>query len=70
MTDVPSFPQTVLDGAGDYVNTVAWHCYATNNDWGVLTQFHQSNPSVTQYMTECWTSPTNAWDSTIDFVMG
>ncbi|KAL1966116.1 hypothetical protein VTN77DRAFT_4864 [Rasamsonia byssochlamydoides] len=69
-TDVPSFPQTVLDGAGDYVNTVAWHCYAPNNNWDVLTQFQQTNPSVTQYMTECWTSPTNTWYSTTDFVMG
>jgi O-glycosyl hydrolase len=24
--DVPSYPQEVLDGAPDYVNTVAWHC--------------------------------------------
>ncbi|RFU29397.1 hypothetical protein B7463_g6919, partial [Scytalidium lignicola] len=69
-TDAPWYPQTVLDGAGDYVNTVAWHCYATNNSWDVLTQFHQANPNAIQYMTECWTSPTNTWYSTADFVMG
>ncbi|OBT84343.1 hypothetical protein VE02_07266 [Pseudogymnoascus sp. 03VT05] len=69
-TDVPAYPQAVLDGAGSFVNTVAWHCYAANNDWGVLTQFHEKNPNVAQYQTECWTSPTNTWYSTIDFVMG
>ncbi|KAH8819272.1 beta-1,6-glucanase Neg1 [Xylogone sp. PMI_703] len=69
-TDVPSYPQTVLDSAGSFVNTVAWHCYATNNDWGSLTTFHNSNPNVAQYMTECWTSPTNTWYSTADFIMG
>lgn len=68
--DVPEYPQTVLDGAGDYVNTVAWHCYAPNNNWDVLTQFHEKNPDVTQYMTECWTSPYTSWYEVPDFVMG
>ncbi|RFU32833.1 hypothetical protein B7463_g3482, partial [Scytalidium lignicola] len=69
-TDVPSYPQTVLDSAGTYVDTVAWHCYATNNNWAALTTFHNSNPNVAQYMTECWTSPTVSWYSTADFTMG
>ena len=69
-TDQPDYPQTVLDGAGQYVNTVAWHCYAPNNDWGVLTNFHNTNPSVTQYMTECWTSPETGWSQAADFTMG
>ena len=68
-TDVPSYPQQVLNGAGAYVNTVAWHCYATNNDWGVLTNFSKANPGVRQYMTECWTSPQTPWYQSIDFVM-
>jgi glucosylceramidase len=68
--DVPAYPQAVLDGAGSFVNTVAWHCYAQNNDWAALTTFHEKNPNVVQYQTECWTSPTNSWYSTIDFVMG
>lgn len=68
--DVPSYPQAVLDGASSYVSTVAWHCYAQNNNWSVLTDFHNTNPNVQQYMTECWTSETNDWYSTIDFTMG
>ncbi|KAL9096350.1 MAG: hypothetical protein Q9165_001347 [Trypethelium subeluteriae] len=68
--DVPSYPQTVINGASSYVNTVAWHCYATNNNWSVLTDFRNSNPSVTQYMTECWTSPETAWNQAADFTMG
>ena len=70
LLDVPSYPQTVINGASSYVNTVAWHCYATNNDWTVLTDFRNSNPSVTQYMTECWTSPETAWNQAADFTMG
>ncbi|KAL9084104.1 MAG: hypothetical protein Q9159_005399 [Coniocarpon cinnabarinum] len=69
-TDQPNYPQAVLDGAGQYVDTVAWHCYATNNDWGVLTNFKNSNPGVTQYMTECWTSTTTSWNQAADFTMG
>ncbi|KFY57228.1 hypothetical protein V496_06502 [Pseudogymnoascus sp. VKM F-4515 (FW-2607)] len=69
-TDVPVHPQAVIDSAGSFVNTVAWHCCAQNNDWAVLTQFHDKNPNVAQYQIECWTSPTNTWYSTIDFVMG
>jgi len=67
---VPSFPQTVLDGAGQYVNTVAWHCYASALNWDVLTQFQQSNPDVTQYMTECWTPASGAWNQAANFTMG
>jgi glucosylceramidase len=52
------------------VSTVAWHCYAQNNNWSVLTDFHNTNPDVQQYMTECWTSEINDWSSTIDFTMG
>ena len=69
-TDEPSYPQIVVNGAGSYVGAVAWHCYAENVDWTTMTNFHNSNPSVAQYMTECWTSPTNDWYSTADFCMG
>ena len=68
--DVPSYPQNVINGAGQYVDTVAWHCYATNLNWDVLTQFKQSNPSVTQYMTECWTPASGAWNQVAGFTMG
>ena len=67
---MPSFPQTVLDGAGQYVDTVAWHCYASSLNWDVLTQFQQSNPGVTQYMTECWTPASGAWNQAANFTMG
>lgn len=70
-TDVPSYPQTVLNAASSYVTGIAWHCYATNNDWSVLSSFHASNPGVKQYMTECWTSSTSTpWSQAADFTMG
>lgn len=61
-TDTPSYPQTVLDTASAYVDTVAWHCY-NGPDWNALTEFHNQNPGVTQYMTECWTPapPAEPW---------
>jgi O-glycosyl hydrolase len=49
---------------------VAWHCYASSLNWDVLTQFQQSNPSVTQYMTECWTPASGAWNQAANFTMG
>ncbi|EED14243.1 beta-1,6-glucanase Neg1, putative [Talaromyces stipitatus ATCC 10500] len=69
-TDVPDFPQTVLNNAGQYVDTVAWHCYANNLDWSVLTDFKNSNPNVTQYMTECWTPADGDWNQASDFTIG
>ncbi|KAH8649088.1 glycoside hydrolase family 30 protein [Xylariales sp. PMI_506] len=69
-TDVPSYPQTVIDTASEYVNTVAWHCYATDNSWSVLTDFHTANPGVNQYMTECWTSPETSWNQASSFTVG
>ncbi|KAK0636533.1 glycoside hydrolase family 30 protein [Bombardia bombarda] len=70
-TDVPSYPQTVLNTAPSYVNTVAWHCYAPSNNWTALTTFHNANPSVAQYMTECWTSAVHTpWYQAADFTMG
>ncbi|KAH8783037.1 putative beta-1,6-glucanase [Diaporthe sp. PMI_573] len=69
-TDVPSYPQTVLDKASAYVPAVAWHCYASNTDWATLTDFHNKNPNTLQYMTECWTSPQTGWSAAADFTMG
>ncbi|GAQ11766.1 endo-1,6-beta-D-glucanase neg1 [Aspergillus lentulus] len=69
-TDVPSYPQTVLNQAGQYVKSVAWHCYAPNVDWTVLSQFHNTNPGVKQYMTECWTPASGSWNQAADFTMG
>lgn len=67
---MPSYPQNVLNGASQYVNTVAWHCYASSLNWTVLTQFRETNPGVTQYMTECWTPASGAWNQASGFTMG
>ncbi|KAI1846366.1 hypothetical protein JX266_007571 [Neoarthrinium moseri] len=70
-TDVPSYPQTVIDTASAYVDSVAWHCYASSNNWKVLTDFHNSNPNSIQYMTECWTSSQyTSWNAASGFTMG
>ncbi|CAL5873963.1 uncharacterized protein PFLUO_LOCUS8248 [Penicillium psychrofluorescens] len=69
-TDVTSYPQTVINTASDYVDTVAWHCYATNVNWTTLTEFHDTNPNVNQYMTECWTPASGSWNQAADFTMG
>ena len=68
--DVPSFPQNVLNTASQYVDTVAWHCYASSLDWSVLTDFKNSNPDVTQYMTECWTPASGDWYQASSFTIG
>lgn len=65
--DVTDFPQTILNQAGPYVDTVAWHCYANNVNWATLSTFKESNPNVQQYMTECWTPSTGAWNEAADF---
>lgn len=67
---MPSYPQAVLDLAGEHVSGVAWHCYAPNNDWGVLTDFHNTNPATHQYMSECWTSPSTPWHAASSFTVG
>jgi len=68
---VPSYPQTVLQEAPSFVNTVAWHCYAQNNNWSTLTDFHTANPGVAQYMTECWTSSSfTPWNQASSFTVG
>jgi glucosylceramidase len=67
---MPSYPQNVINGAGQYVDSVAWHCYATNVDWTLLTQFHETNPNIKQYMTECWTPASASWNQAAYFTMG
>ncbi len=71
-TDRPDYPALVLEQAGAFVDTVAWHCYsADTTGWAALTEFHQQHPSVTQIMTECWThlKDENFFDLS-DFVIG
>ncbi|KAI1177052.1 glycoside hydrolase family 30 protein [Nemania sp. FL0916] len=60
-TDQADYPRTVINAAGTYVDSAAWHCYATNLDWTVLTAFHNAYPTKHQYMTECWTAPSTPW---------
>lgn len=71
-TDVPSYPQTVIDGARQYTDTVAWHCYAGNLDWTAMSDFHAANPGVTQYMSECWTPAVDSrdWFQAANFTIG
>ena len=60
-TDKPEYPQYVLDHANvssQRLTSVAWHCYASGSydeRWSPLSAFHTRNPSVKQYMSECWT---------------
>lgn len=69
-TDQPGYPTTVLAEAPRYVNTVAWHCYAPNNTWSVLSAFHRAHPTATQYMTECYTSQDTPWYQASAFTLG
>lgn len=74
LLDRPDYPQTVMDMAPQYVNTAAWHCYASPIDWTVLTEFYKNNSHVEdfkQFHTECWTSNIyTGWNQAADFVMG
>ncbi|KAK4496811.1 hypothetical protein PRZ48_012795 [Zasmidium cellare] len=74
-TDVPTYPQTVLNTASSYTTTVAWHCYAGNVDWSTLTAFRANNTNISglkQYMTECWTPATDStnWFQAANFTIG
>lgn len=53
-TDQPAYPSQVLQQAGDFVDTVAWHCYVDKINWTDLAVFRENHPGVKQYMTECW----------------
>lgn len=55
-TDHPEYATAVVNGANSYIDGAAWHCYANNLDWSVLTNFHNAYPGKHQYMTECWVS--------------
>jgi glucosylceramidase len=60
----------VVSNAGQYVDTIAWHCYANPLDWTVLSNFHDSNSGVTQYMTECYTPQGGDGSWPAGFTMG
>ncbi|EFX00566.1 O-glycosyl hydrolase [Grosmannia clavigera kw1407] len=74
-TDEPAYPETVLAAVANttveaMVTAVAWHCYASQLDWTVLSTFHEAHPDARQYMTECYTPTTGAWSWPVDFTMG
>ncbi|KAG9255681.1 family 30 glycoside hydrolase [Emericellopsis atlantica] len=69
-TDRPDYPQTVLEGAGDYVQATAWHCYANPLDWSVISDFHDRFPDKANYMTECWTAPSTPWHQSSSNTVG
>ena len=60
--------------APQYVNTVAWHCYANPLNWTVLSDFYHNNSRThgfRQFQTECWTSNIyTGWNQAADFTMG
>lgn len=70
MTDDADYAYTVMDHAADYIDAVAWHCYASTLNWTVLTEFHNQYPNISQYMTECWTPTDLNWTHTVNFTMG
>jgi len=52
--------QAVIDAHPAYVGGVAWHCYSGSPTddakvWAPMAAFHTQNPTVPQYMSECWT---------------
>ena len=67
--DQPSYPQTILDNAGQYVNTIAWHCYSSA-PWSTMSDFKKNNTGVIQYMSECWTPSSQPWYNAAAFTMG
>jgi O-glycosyl hydrolase len=52
-TDMPMYPQRVVEGANGHVQAAAWHCYANPANYSVLDDFHYGNPDMLQFMTEC-----------------
>ncbi|KUJ23678.1 glycoside hydrolase, partial [Mollisia scopiformis] len=53
-TDASFYPYQVLEKAQEYVQAVAWHCYALPApDYSVLAEFRRRYPHIPQFMTEC-----------------
>lgn len=65
------YPETVLDQARDSVDATAWHCYAPQLDWTVISH-HDKYPDKANHMTECFTSrslPT-MWNQASAYTIG
>lgn len=69
-TDTPSYPETVMNTAGEYVQAAAWHCYASTLDWTVISDFHDQFPDKANHMTECWTAPSTSWHQSSSNTVG
>lgn len=50
-TDQPVYPYRVKQGAKDYVDAVAWHCYASPlANYTVLSDMAYAYPGILQFM--------------------
>lgn len=53
-TDQPMYPMRVVQGAPDYTDMAAWHCYqGPVANYSVMQDFHYAYPDKLQFMTEC-----------------
>jgi glucan endo-1,6-beta-glucosidase len=53
-TDQPMYPMRVVQGAPDYTDMAAWHCYqGPVANYSVIQDFHYAYPDKLQFMTEC-----------------
>ncbi|KAK5136867.1 hypothetical protein LTR08_001789 [Meristemomyces frigidus] len=65
-TDQPVYPYRVKQGARDYVDAVAWHCYqGPVAEYSVMDDFSYAFPGTLQFMTEC----SNYLPSGVNFVV-
>ncbi|KAK3056415.1 hypothetical protein LTR09_002922 [Extremus antarcticus] len=53
-TDQPMYPLRVAQGAPEYTDMAAWHCYQGSvANYSVIQDFHYAYPDKLQFMTEC-----------------
>ncbi|KAK5174981.1 uncharacterized protein LTR77_000117 [Saxophila tyrrhenica] len=53
-TDQPMYPMRVVQGAPEYTDMAAWHCYqGPVANYSVMRDFHYAYPDKLQFMTEC-----------------
>ena len=53
-TDQPMYPMRVVQGAPEYTDIAAWHCYQSPvANYSVMEDFHYAYPEKLQFMTEC-----------------
>ena len=53
-TDQPMYPMRVVQGAPQWTDMAAWHCYqGPVANYSVIEDFHYAYPDKLQFMTEC-----------------